>query len=576
MEKRWRYLNPDPRAVRELALSLPCSPVTAAVLVNRNISAPETARTFLNPSLQRMRPPFDMQDMHAAVDRIDRALRGREKILVFGDYDVDGVTATAILFDFLLAAGAAVDYYIPHRRLEGYGLRSQHIQRIAVPKGVDLILTADCGSGSHAAIRAARRAGIDVIVTDHHNVSNPFPEAVALVNPKRPDCDAGFEHLAGAGVALALIISLRKRLRETGHWKNRPEPNLKQLCDLVALGTVADAVPLIEENRLFCRAGLDRIRSGDNRIGVQALLTACGIGHQGIDAEDIAFKLAPRLNAAGRMAHARLAVELLRTARPQKAARIAMRLNRLNAGRKQAESLILDEIDRYLTDRPAELDRKSLVLARRDWHEGVLGIVAARLTERFARPVVLISLDGDTGKGSGRSIPGFDLFGGLAACGDRLEQYGGHAMAAGLRIHIDQIDAFREAFDRCVQTAATDPDFVPEIQIETRIDFESINDRLMDEIAALGPFGQTHADPLFAAGDVAVREAQIVGEYHRRMLLQQTARGSKRTLPAIQFQIDPRRPFPKRFREMAFRLQWNHWNGRRRLQAVVEDFKAAK
>lgn len=572
MDKRWRFLKPDSQVVQTLAADLRCSPVTASVLANRNIRIPAAAHKFLNPSLQHMRPPFEMQDMDAAVERIARAIRRRENILLFGDYDVDGVTATVILFDFLKKAGAVVSYYIPHRRREGYGLRTQHVERHAVPKDAKLILTVDCGSGSHGAIRSARAAGIDVIVTDHHNVSHPLPEAVAVVNPKRPDCRTGFEHLAGAGVAMALIICLRKKLRENDHWKNGPEPNLRDMCDLVALGTVADAVPLIEENRLFCRAGLDLMRSGRHRTGIAALLSTCGVPHHFIDTEDIAFKLAPRLNAAGRMAHARLAAELLKTDRAEKAQRIARRLNLLNEHRKKTESRIMAEIESHLKDRPVELSRKALVLAQHDWHEGVLGIVAARLTERYSRPVVLISIAGQIGQGSARSIPGFDLFGGLTACGNHLEKYGGHAMAAGLRIKTDRIDAFREAFDRTVQGATTGRDFVPEIQIDAQLDFEDIDDRLANEIEALGPFGQTNTDPLFAASDVAVQEDQIVGEYHRRMILHQPASESKRFLNAIQFQINPDRPLPKHFSQLAFRLQWNRWNGRRRLQIVVEDF----
>ncbi|MFZ0242648.1 MAG: single-stranded-DNA-specific exonuclease RecJ [Desulfobacterales bacterium] len=567
MRKRWHVLKPDPDCVRELSRRLKCSPVVATLLVNRRWRSCEDAAKFLEPALAHLRPPFDLKDMPIAVDRVTRAIVKREKILVFGDYDVDGVTAAAVLFNFLRNAGARVSYYIPHRLTEGYGLKPEHIDRVAVPEAIDLILTADCGSSSHAAVGRAAAAGIDVIVTDHHRVPDPLPPAVAVVNPQRPDCAAGFEHLAGVGVAMALVICLRAHLRDNGFWQDRAEPNLKDLCDLVALGTVADAVPLVLENRILVAAGIELIRSGQACAGVRGLLEKCRTSCRDVTAEDLAFKLAPRLNAAGRMDHALMAARLLLTKTPATARQIAASLDELNNRRKDTEQALLQEIGQFLINHPRELDRRALVLAAEGWHEGVLGIVAARLVERHCRPVVLISTRNGIGKGSARSIAGFNLYQGLAACADRLENFGGHSMAAGLGIRTDNIAAFKADFQQAAAGAECHPE--PELGIDCVLDFEQITDKLIDDIDGLQPFGNGNSQPLFMAGDVQVSQSQLVGGRHRRMRLRQTAAG--RSFPAIQFNIDPARALPDRLSQIAFHLQWNRWNGKKSAQVVIQE-----
>ncbi|MFZ0612097.1 MAG: single-stranded-DNA-specific exonuclease RecJ, partial [Desulfobacterales bacterium] len=446
-------------------------------------------------------------------------------------------------------------------------LKPDHIDRVAVPAAIDLILTADCGSSSHTAVRRAAAAGIDVIVTDHHRVPDPLPPAVAVVNPKRPDCAAGFEHLAGVGVAMALVICLRKHLRESGVWQDRAEPNLKDLCDLVALGTVADAVPLVLENRILVAAGIELIRSGKACAGVMGILENCRTSCRDVTAEDLAFKIAPRLNAAGRMDHALMAARLLLTKTPATARQIAASLDELNNRRKNTEQAMLREIGQYLADHPRELDLRALVLAAEGWHEGVLGIVAARLVEQHCRPVVLISTRNGIGKGSARSIAGFNLYRGLAACADRLEDFGGHGMAAGLGIRTDNIAAFKADFQQAAGGAECHPE--PELRIDCVLDFEQITDKLIDDIDALQPFGNGNSQPLFVAGDVRIDQSRLVGGRHRRMRLRQTATG--RSLPAIQFNIDPTRALPDRLGQIAFHLQWNRWNGKKSAQMVIQE-----
>ena len=570
MKKHWRILQPDLKSVQRLSRELNCTPITACILINRNIVSVEKASRFLNPSMQHLRPPFGLKDMDIAAERIGKAIRSNEKILIFGDYDVDGVTATAVLFEFLQKAGANISYYIPHRLKEGYGLQEHHITDYAGPHQFDLIITADCGTASHAAVRRARAAGIDIIITDHHSTSDKLPDAVAVINPQRPDCDAGFEHLAGVGVALALVIGLRKHLRESAFWTNRPEPNLKELCDLVALGTVADAVALIDENRIFTRIGLDVIRSGPNRPGLVELLKKCKIDPRQINAEDLAFQIIPRLNAAGRMDHARLAAALFTVTDSGQARRIADNLNDLNIRRKITEKDILREIRTYLSNNPQELDNTSLVLANPDWHLGVLGIVASRLAEQYYRPVVLISMKEGTGKGSARSVPGIDLYRGLTTCSEHLETLGGHAMAAGLQVKEKNLLRFKQKFEETVRTQTAEIDVVPEIVIDRSLHFDEITDALIDEIETLRPFGAGNPEPLFLARNIRVSKSRIVGENHRQLRLQQTQAASDRAVSAIHFNVDTGRPLPESFDKIAFRLQWNRWNGRKVAQMVIE------
>ncbi|MBU4420608.1 MAG: DHH family phosphoesterase, partial [Proteobacteria bacterium] len=328
MKKDWQILQPDISSVRKISKALKCNPIIASILVNRNIVSVEDAFDFLNPSFNNMRSPFSIKGMHTSVRRIFSAIINNEKILIFGDYDADGITATAVLLEFFSYIGANVYYYIPHRTKEGYGLQKNHIIDYALPKGISLIITVDCGSNSYDAVKSAKHNGIDVIITDHHRITDRPPHAFAVVNPKRIDCTSGLDNLAGVGVAFYLLICLRKHLRDNGFWHKLAEPNLKNLCDLVALGTIADMVPLVDENRILVNAGLKKIYTGE-RNGMKALIEECKLKGPLTDTDDIAFKLVPRLNAPGRIDHAKSAVELLTTKRLDIARQIAQTLNKL-------------------------------------------------------------------------------------------------------------------------------------------------------------------------------------------------------------------------------------------------------
>jgi single-stranded-DNA-specific exonuclease len=569
MRSQWHIHQPDQTIVDLLCDRLKCHPVIAALLVNRGFQTVEGAQAFLAPTFSTLQSPFAIKDMNVAVRRIYRAITDNEKILVFGDYDVDGVTATAILMDFLRYAGADVSYHIPHRIKEGYGLHPQHITEHVLPDHIQLIITADCGSSSHAAVEVANSYGIDVIITDHHSIADDLPAAAAVVNPKRSDCPAGMQHLAGVGVAFCLLICLRSYLREKNFWLRQPEPNLKAICDLVALGTVADMVPLVEDNRVFAKAGLQLLHTA-HRPGIAGLLEACGVTPHGIQTDDLAFRLAPRLNAAGRLDHAAAAVDLLTTDDPATARQIARDLDQLNRRRQDIEKQVMDDIFRLIASNPLLLQGKTLVLANSEWHAGILGIVASRLTQKYFRPVVLICTRDGIGKGSARSIPGVDLYRGLASCSQLLERFGGHTMAAGLTIKADKIPDFQQTFEQTIVNQTRPEDWVPILAIDLNLALRDLSDELVDAIEQLAPFGMANPEPLFLAQDVRVVDSKLVGQRHRRMVLRQGSGIADPKIDAIQFNVDPRRPQAETFDRMAFKVRWNRWNGRKTIQLMVE------
>lgn len=570
MKKKWHLLKPDAVAIKKLSARLHCHPITAAVLINRNLTSAEAASNFLTPSLQRVRSPFDLKDMNAAVNRIYRAIVGNEKILIFGDYDVDGISATAVLLDFLRAIGANVTYYIPHRITEGYSLQPQHIVDHVLPNRIQLVITTDCGSGSHEAIAAAGKSGIDVIVTDHHEVPEKIPPATAVLNPKRPDCSSGMESLAGVGVAFALVIALRKYLRDQNFWNHRPEPNLKNFCDLVALGTIGDIVPLVDENRIFSKAGLDIINLAA-RPGIKALCEVAGISHQPANAEDVSFRLVPRLNAAGRMAHASLALQLLTTDNMATARQLAQSLDGFNNQRRGLEKSILASILEDYQQQPELLKNQTLVKWHPGWHQGVLGIVASRMVETYYRPVILITVAGELGKGSARSIPGLDLYKALASCRHCLEDFGGHSMAAGLTIKAENLIEFQRSFEKAARRMARSDDHTPRLTVDTQILFDDISEKLIDEIETLSPFGTENPEPVFMVQNIKVVSSKIVGENHRRMMLVQEGRPSGKPLSAIRFNAEDNLLNATTFTRIAFRLRWNRWNNTKSIQLIIED-----
>jgi len=564
-EKIWRVRRADPILKYILSRELKISPVLAHLLLNRGVYTVEEARLFLFGGLQHLAGADLMKDMGRAVDRILCAVKKGEKILVYGDYDVDGITATALMVRVLRRLGGRVDYYIPHRLTDGYGLHDSALVQ-AGKAGYTLVVTVDCGISGAAAVEAARRAGgPEVIITDHHQVPAVLPDAVAVLNPRRPDCHYPFKELAGVGVALKLAGALLDAAGE-------PAEAWRDYLDLACLGTVADIVPLLGENRILVRCGLPRLAESEN-AGIRALLAVSGIKNDGLDARAVGFALAPRLNAAGRLGDARPAVELLLCEDDARAQELAGRLNQGNRERQQIEAGVLAEAlgilhgdDRLSADRV-------LVLAAAGWHPGVIGIVASRLMDMFYRPVLLVALDGEKGRGSGRSVPGFHLYRALEQCRDYLLDFGGHAGAAGFSLPADQVEPFREAINACAERMMPGETPVPVLDIDALVSLRDISPRLIAELAMLAPFGHGNPDPLLACHGVSVLSCREVGREGNHLKLLVRENGA--VLDGIGFSLADcmDEVAAAKSMDLAFTPAIDCWRGESRLQLNVKDMR---
>ncbi|MBT8332365.1 MAG: single-stranded-DNA-specific exonuclease RecJ, partial [Deltaproteobacteria bacterium] len=403
-----------------------------------------------------------------------------------------------------------------------------------------------------------------------HEISENIPPAVAVLNPKRSDCTAGMETLAGVGVAFALVIALRKQLRADNYWQDRPEPNLRHFCDLVALGTIGDMVPLIEENRIFVKTGLDLINVA-KRPGIRALRAVAGISKQPANAEDLAYRLVPRLNAAGRMDHACQALHLLITQDAREADQLAQTLDELNLQRRELEQSILDALVADVKQQPDLLEANTLVRWNPGWHLGVVGIVASRMVNMYYRPVVLVAVQNDVGKGSARSIPGLDLYSALLECRHLLEDFGGHSMAAGLTIRLENLIDFQREFEKAVSRLTQPDDRIRKLVIDVEIGFDDISATLVDEIENISPFGTQNPEPLFMARNINVLSFKIVGQNHRKMVLSQSDSRSAKPINAICFNATGNLLDATSFERLAFHLRWNRWRDNKSIQLVIED-----
>lgn len=506
---KWEIKVQNPEAVSYLSNVLDVSPICARLLINRGYSDASAAKAFMNKTDVELYDPYLLRDMDKAVTRIKTAVENGEKIMVYGDYDVDGVTSVTVLYTYLRDRGAKVDYYIPSRENEGYGLNSLAIETIA-KDGSTLIITVDTGITANEDVKFAKEIGVDVVVTDHHQCHDTLPEAEAVVNPHRPDCEYPFKDLSGVGVAFKTACALELAFSCDG---NYDKATIGKMCnryiDLVALGTIADVMPLVGENRIIVSKGLKMLRH-TTRHGLKALMTLAGIDTkkpQRITASSIGYLIAPRINAAGRMGGASRAVHLFLADSDRMAEVVAEELCSTNKYRKEVEDAILKEaLEQIEKERDPE-NEKVLVLAGDKWHHGVIGIVAAKLAERYGLPCVLISFDGsvDEGKGSARSIKGINLADALAFCSDTLTKYGGHEQAAGLSVKRDMLDKFREKFSEYVKARIDSCEFENKTVIEAIIKSDDITERTVNSISELEPFGEGNPVPLFA-----LTEAKIV------------------------------------------------------------------
>lgn len=563
MKKRWK-VNPANKELQEvLGKGLKILPLTAQLLINRGLVDCDKAFSFLKPELKDLHDPFLLKDMDRAVDRLAAAVLKRERVAVYGDYDVDGTTSTALVYLFLKELGADASYYIPRRQSEGYGLNIEAINRLHAG-GVKLLVTVDCGISNSEEVAYANSLGVDVIITDHHEVPKELPPAAAILNPKQDGCPFPFKGLAGVGVAFNLIVALRSRLREGGFFK-KDEPNLKKYLDLVCIGTVADMVPLVDENRILVKHGLKEL-AASTRPGLKALMDASGIKPGKVDADNIAFQLAPRINAAGRLTDASVAVRLFITGDAKEAASLADDLNRENLARQRIEEEILGQAISMAGD-PAD---RGIVLALDGWHPGVIGIVASRLADRFSKPVVMISFEGDVGKGSARGIKAFNILEGLRACAGRLERFGGHKAAAGLTIRKENIGQFRGEFLEYVNSALCEDDLIPEIVLDAVVSLEEIDLRLIGEIESLQPFGVSNREPVLCVTDAHIVATEVVGSRHLRFKVKQ--KGCARS--GIGFGLAGLHPVKGQGFGIAFSPYMDEWQGMKNLKLRIKDIKA--
>jgi len=566
---RWlpRCSEVDSRLTDVLCRELDLGPGVANLLASRGVNDLDQAQQFLSAGLKRLPDPFLLKGMEPAVARLQQALQAGELIEVHGDYDVDGISATALLISVLRQLGGRAEYHIPLRMEDGYGLSAPALEA-AARSGASLVISVDCGVTALAEAAMTRRLGLDLIITDHHQPKSSLPDCLAIINPHQPGCEFPDRSLSGVGVAFFLAAGLRKRLRESGYFSARPEPDLRQVLDLVALGTVADLVPLEGVNRILVRSGLERLQT-TGRAGLEALKQVADVKQ--VSSGSVGFRLAPRLNAAGRLEDARVAVELLLTEDSGFARQTAAELDHYNRQRQTLEKQIYAEAVAAVEGFGPLDDRYSLVLADEAWHQGVIGIVASRLVERFHRPVAMIAAAAGTGKGSARSIRGFHLFQGLQQCSDSLIAFGGHEYAAGLTLELARLPEFAAGFEAAARAQLEPSALIRTRYFDQELLFEDLSDDFGCELERLSPFGSGNPEPVFLATELSAQQIQIVGQGHLRFQCRQGGY----SFPAIAFGMAARRELFERPFDLLFNLAFNEWRGRNSLQLRVRDVRPA-
>ncbi len=559
-----RIEAPDPTRVLELQESLKLPRVMCGVLVGRGLEEPEQAKAVLRPSLESLHPPEELAGLPEAVVRVRKAIEEGETIFVHGDYDVDGMSGTALMTRWLRILGGRVEPFVPNRIRDGYDLGGRGLM-VAKEVGASLLITVDCGILAHEPVEAAMSSGLEVIVTDHHTPGPDLPPALAVLNPSRSDCPYPNKGLCGAGVAFKLCQGLAAAF-------GRPQEELHPFLDLVALATIGDLVPLKGENRTLVRFGL-RALNRTTKPGLQALSAISGIGEGGATAGIVGFGLAPRLNAVGRLGEASDALRLLLTESPEEARRLASLAEEMNRERKTLDQRTLQEALSVLAEMFDPEEDFGVVLASERWHPGVVGIVASRVVERIHRPTVLVAMDGDRGKGSARSIPGFHLLSAIEAGRSCLERFGGHRQAAGLEVTREKLPRFREIFNKEAKAVLKGGDLRPSIRVDLEVELPEMNRDLFSFLEYLGPHGIGNPRPVFLARKVGLRgPPRVVGLNHLKTRLSQ----AETVLDSIGFglgdRIDPR-PWAKKPVDAVFQLQENEYRGSRSLQARLLDLR---
>ncbi|OQC09719.1 MAG: Single-stranded-DNA-specific exonuclease RecJ [Candidatus Cloacimonetes bacterium ADurb.Bin088] len=567
MEKQWVLPEPltpeDKQQVESLAGELKCPEIIAELLYRKNLKTVDQVTDFFHPQLSQQHDPFLFPDMEKAVQRILAAISGGEKITIYGDYDVDGTTATTLLYLGLKRVGADIDFYIPHRMIDGYGLSLSSLDQIKA-NGTTLIISVDCGVNALEEIEAINAMGMEIIITDHHNPKEELPKAVAIINPKLPGSPYPFPHLAGVGVAYKLLMAVYERLGITS-----AENTLKYM-DLVAVGTIADIVSLTDENRVFASIGLQHLIAKKN-LGLNALISISGMDQKTLDTTDIVFGIAPRINAAGRMGSASVAVELLISRDEVQSNELAEIIERQNSLRQQEDQKTFHEACDIIEKKYKDINAAScLVISSDDWHPGVIGIVASKLVEKYYRPVVMISFKEGFGSGSGRSVEDFDLFAALRAAGDNLHSFGGHKYAVGFTIYQEYIDRFENELTRYVSEHLQLDQIRTPLFVNFELELYDINDILMEWIERFAPFGPDNNRPVLLTRDVSVASYPYnVGRNHLKLKVVKDGV----VLDLIGYNMGDYLPLLKKnsLIDIAYTLEYNRFGSRTSIQGKLRD-----
>ena len=572
LKKKWCLEGVSPEKVLALVQELNIPHTLAILLMNRGAGTADEVKTFLQADLSLLHDPFLMAGMDRAVERVICAIESKEAITVFCDYDVDGVTSAAFLTHFSRDLKNPVSAYLPERKAEGYGLNADAIRKIS-EQGSTLMITADCGITGVREVALANELGLDVIVTDHHQVGEEgLPNAVAVLNPHRDECNYPFRFLSGVGLAFKLAIAIRSKLHSAGR-KKEDLPNLKRHLDLFALGTIADVAPLTGENHILTKYGLD-VLTTSAKPGLVALKEVAGIVGN-VDARSVGFGLGPRLNAAGRLGKADNGLHLLTATELPEAKVLANELEKTNIERKEIQEETFLEAELLLLSERSWENRRVIVLASEIFHPGVIGIAASKMVEKYHRPTVLIAMEKEIGKGSGRSIPKFNLFKAFTNCSNHLVQFGGHAYAAGLTIEEKSISLFRDAINEVGHQYLKDEDLIPEIRIDTTLDLSQVDFELYRNISLLEPFGAENPTPSFQSNKIKIRELKFIGKEKNHVRFKALQEGAQIEVVAFNFaDIFKSIDTLNEVYDISYELHLNSWNGREKLELRLLDIRA--
>jgi single-stranded-DNA-specific exonuclease len=572
MQKRWKIADElsleEKEIQKRITEEMKCPDMIAEMLVRRELYDQSAINNFFHPSLSSTHDPFLFEDMSKAVDRIIKAIKDNELITIYGDYDVDGTTSTALLYLGLKKVNAHIDFYIPHRMIDGYGLSISGVDQLK-ENGTSLIISVDCGINSINEVESINNLGMDIIITDHHNPKEELPDAVAIINPKLPDCRYPCKELAGVGVAYKLLMAVYLQLGiDSSELSNK-------YLDLVALGTIADIVPLVGENRIYSSIGLEHMVKRQN-IGMNALINIAGLTEKELNTGDIVFGIAPRINAAGRMGTALTAVELMVSVDEKESRELAQQIEHQNSLRQQIDQKTFNEACQIIEKKYNDLENTLFIVVSSDeWHPGVIGIVASKLVEKYYRPAVMISFKDGMGSGSGRSIADFDLFDALSNVQEYLDTFGGHKYAAGLSILAEYVDTFENQITRYMRSKITPELLVPPLKIDSNLELYEINENLLEWLNHFAPFGPGNMKPVFyTRGVTLVGYPYCVGKNHLKLKVMKD--GCE--LDLIGFNLGDYLPFLKKGTqiEIAYSLEFNTWQGRTSIQGKLKDLHFEK